>query len=41
MEKCLIMMNEGFILGHYISSIGIQVDPSKVEVILKIHTPKT
>ena len=28
-------------LGHYISSIGIQVGPTKIEVILQIPFPKT
>lgn len=40
-EKCHMIMNEGVVLGNYISSIGIQVDPSKVAVILKIPTPRT
>jgi len=29
-EKCHMMMNEGIVLGHFISFLGIQVDPSKV-----------
>ena len=28
-------------VGHYISSIGIQVDPTKIKVILQILVPKT
>ena len=35
------MKNEGFFLVHYIYFIGIQVDPNKVGVILKIPAPKT
>jgi len=32
-EKCHMMMNEGIVLVHFISFLGIQVDPSKVQVI--------
>lgn len=39
-EKCHMMMNEGIALGHLISANGIKVDPTKIEVILKIPTPK-
>jgi len=35
-EKCFMMFNEGIVLGHHISSDGIKVDTSKVEVISKI-----
>jgi len=34
-----MMMNEGIVLGHYISSAEIQVDLVKIEVILKTPTP--
>ena len=34
-------MMEGVVLGHYISSIGILVDPAKIEVIMQIQVPKT
>lgn len=40
-EKCHMMMNEGVVLGHYIFFTCIKVDLAKVEVILKIPTPKT
>jgi hypothetical protein len=40
-EKCHMMMSEGIVLGHFISSQGIQVDPSKIEVIKNLPTPKT
>ena len=40
-EKCHMMMTEGVVLGHYISSTGIRVDPAKIEVILQILVPKT
>lgn len=36
-----MMMIEGIILGHYLSVVAIQVNPGKVEVILRITTPKT
>ena len=36
-----MMMHEGVVLGHYISCIGIQVDPTKVKVTMKIPIPKT
>ena len=35
-----MMMTEGVVLGHYISSTCIQVDPAKIEVILQIPVPK-
>jgi hypothetical protein len=40
-EKCHMMMSEGIVLGHFISSQGIQVDPSKIQVIKDLPTPKT
>jgi hypothetical protein len=40
-EKCHMMMTEGIVLGHFISSQGIQVDPSKIQVIKNLPTPKT
>eukprot|EP00253_Pinus_taeda_P034665 PITA_34665 len=39
-EKCHMMMTEGIMLGHYISADGFKVDPSKIEVILKIPAHK-
>ncbi|KAL4331951.1 hypothetical protein GQ457_07G004190 [Hibiscus cannabinus] len=38
-EKCHFMVNEGTILGHKISSKGIEVDKEKVEVIEKLLPP--
>jgi len=38
-EKCHMMMMEGLILGHYISTAKIQVDPAKIQVILLLATP--
>jgi hypothetical protein len=40
-EKCHMMMSEGIVLEHFISSQGIQVDPSKIQVIKDLPTPKT
>jgi hypothetical protein len=36
-----MMMSEGVVLGHFISSQGIQVDPSKIQVIENLPIPKT
>ena len=36
-----MMMNEWIVLGHLISSDGIKVDLTKIEVILKISILKT
>jgi hypothetical protein len=36
-----MMMSEGVVLGHFISYSRIQVDPSKIQVILDIPTPST
>ncbi|KAK9007301.1 hypothetical protein V6N11_051130 [Hibiscus sabdariffa] len=38
-EKCHFMVNEGTVLGHKISSKGIEVDKAKVEVIEKLPPP--
>jgi hypothetical protein len=32
-EKCNILMSEGVVLGHHLSSKGIEVDQSKVKII--------
>ncbi|KAK9042651.1 hypothetical protein V6N11_017718 [Hibiscus sabdariffa] len=40
-EKCHFMVTEGMILGHKISSKGIEVDKAKVEVIEKLPPPTT
>ena len=39
-QKCHMMMSEGIVLGHFISSQGIQVDPSKIEVIKNLPLPR-
>ena len=38
-EKCFMLMQEGMVLGHFISTIGIQVDPAKIEVIQTLAIP--
>lgn len=35
------MMTEGVVLGHYIFVVGIQVDPTNIEVIIMLPTPHT
>jgi len=40
-EKCYMMMTEGLILGHYISAVGIQVDPAKIQILFLIPHPTT
>jgi hypothetical protein len=40
-DKCHMMMIGGVVLRHYVSAIGIKVDPTKIEVILKLPTPRT
>eukprot|EP00253_Pinus_taeda_P029412 PITA_29412 len=40
-EKCHMVMIKGIVLGNYISTDGIKVDAAKIEVILRIPTPKT
>ena len=38
-EKCFMLMQEGMVLGHFISTAGIQVDPAKIEVIQTFPIP--
>jgi len=40
-KKCYMMMIEGLILGHYVLAAGIQVDPTKIQILLLIPTPTT
>ncbi|CAH9124841.1 unnamed protein product [Cuscuta epithymum] len=40
-EKCHFMVEEGIVLGHVISSKGIEVDKAKVEVIQSLPYPTT
>ena len=36
-----MLLIEGIVLGHHISSQGIKVDPAKIEVIVGFPSPKT
>ncbi|XP_075109172.1 uncharacterized protein LOC142180964 [Nicotiana tabacum] len=38
-EKCHFMVQEGIVLGHRVSSKGIEVDRAKVDVIAKLPPP--
>jgi len=39
--KCHMMREERVVLGHFLSTVGIQVDPTKVKVIFHFPIPKT
>lgn len=38
-EKCHFMVTEGIVLGHKISSSGMEVDKAKIDVITKLPPP--
>ena len=38
-EKCHFMVNQGIVLGHIISSRGIEVDKAKIDIISKLPPP--
>ncbi|GKE38814.1 reverse transcriptase domain-containing protein, partial [Tanacetum coccineum] len=38
-EKCHFMVKEGIVLGHKVSSIGLEVDKAKIDVISKLPPP--
>ena len=40
-EKCKMLLIEGIVLGHHISSQGIKVDLAKIKVIVGLPSPKT
>ncbi|KAL4384559.1 hypothetical protein GQ457_15G018420 [Hibiscus cannabinus] len=40
-EKCHFMVDEGIVLGHKISSKGMEVEKAKIEVISKLPLPTT
>ncbi|KAH9685896.1 hypothetical protein KPL70_014155 [Citrus sinensis] len=40
-EKCHFMVKQGIVLGHIISSKGIEVDKAKVDLISNLPPPKT
>jgi len=39
-EKCHLMMIDGIVLGHHVSTTGLKVDPKKIEVIQKLSSLK-
>ena len=39
-EKCFMTLTGGIVLGHHISSSGINVDPVKIQVIVNLSEPK-
>ena len=40
-EKCHMMMSEGVVLGCFISTVAILVDPTKIKVISNIPIPRS
>jgi hypothetical protein len=40
-EKCHFMVTQGIVLGHVVSSRGIEVDKAKIEVMKSLPPPKT
>ena len=40
-EKCHFMVQEGIVLGHWISTRGIEVDKAKIEAIEKLPPPSS
>jgi hypothetical protein len=40
LEKCKMLLTLGVVLGNHVSSEGIKVDPTKIEVIFKLPPPK-
>ena len=40
-EKCKMLLTEGIVLGHHVSSHRIKVDPAKIKVIVGLPSPKT
>jgi len=40
-EKCHFMVTNGIVLSHIVSSKGIEVDKSKIELIVNLPTPKS
>ena len=38
-EKCNFKVNQGIVLGHVISSRGIEVDKAKIELVSKLPSP--
>jgi len=40
-EKCHFIITNGIVLGHIVSSKGIEVDKSKIELMANLPTPKS
>ena len=40
-EKCHFMVTNDIVLGHIVSSTGIEVDKYKIELIANLPTPKS
>ena len=40
-EKCYFMVTQGIVLGHVVSSRGIEVDKAKIEVMKSLPPPRT
>ncbi|GJT31364.1 reverse transcriptase domain-containing protein [Tanacetum coccineum] len=38
-KKCHVMVKEGIVLGHKVSSVGLEVDKAKIDVISKLLPP--
>ena len=38
-EKCQLMMDEGVVLGQYVSIKGITLDTAKIKVIINFPPP--
>ena len=39
-EKCKMLLTEGIVLGHDVSSHGIKVDSMKIKLIVGLPSPK-
>ena len=40
-EKCRMMFTKGVVLGHVVSQARIEVDPTRIEVIINLSPPQT
>ena len=40
-EKYGMLFTRGVVLGHVVSQVGIEVDPTKIEVIINLSPPRT
>jgi len=39
-EKCRMLVTKGVVLGHVVFAAGIEVDPTKIEVLFTLPIPK-